>query len=273
MKRPIAVLVTLGLLTFAGSAPRSETPTDAETDAVPAATTLAAQRWRPSPGTSFQIQYSGKLRVGSAQVIDLDGADTRTATVRSLKRSGKRVICYFNAGAWEDWRSDKKKFPASVIGAKLDGWPDERWLDIRKRSILMPIMIARLKVCKAKGFDAVDPDNMDGYQARTGFPITRKAELAYLKALSKAAHKLGLSIGLKNGLKLIKAALPMVDFAVNEQCLQYHECSAYRPFVRAGKAVFHIEYRGRIDSICTRAPSGFSTVLKHLSLNAWVRRC
>lgn len=273
MMRPLAVLVTLGLLTFAGSAPRSEVPTETEADAAPAATALAAQRWRPSPGASFQIQYAGKLRAGSAQVIDLDGADTRKSRVRSLKRSGKRVICYFNAGAWENWRSDRKKFPASVIGATMDGWPDERWLDVRKRSILMPIMIARMKVCKAKGFDAVDPDNMDGYQARTGFHVTRKAQLAYLKALSKAAHKLGLSIGLKNGLQLIKAAQPLVDFAVNEQCLQYHECSAYRPFVRAGKAVFHIEYQGRINSICKRTPSGFSTVRKHLSLNAWVRRC
>lgn len=288
MLRVVSIVITLALLTATsgGTAPvgRVTTPTastasspqeaaPATSDGTTSVAASAARRWRPKPGASFQIQYSGKLRATSASVIDLDGEETSAATVAKLKRLGKRVICYINAGAWENWRSDKAKFPARVRGKKLDGWPDERWLDVRKRSILVPIMTARMKTCKAKGFDAVDPDNMDGYQAKTGFAITRKAELAYLKALSRAAHRLGLSIGLKNGLSMIRSAQPMVDFAVNEQCLQYHECSAYRPFVRAKKAVFQIEYRGSIASICAHRPAGFSTVRKHLRLDAWVRHC
>lgn len=273
MLRVITTVVTMALAASVGAVALIDTTPDAAPRPAAAATALAAHRWRPQPGVSFQIQFSGKLRATTAGVIDLDGVETSKATVTRLKRAGKRVICYFNAGAWENWRSDRGKFPASVRGKKLDGWPDERWLDIRKRSILMPIMTARMKVCKAKGFDAVDPDNLDGYQADTGFRITRKAELAYVKALSRVAHRLGMSIGLKNGLGLIRAAEPMVDFAVNEQCLQYHECSAYRPFVRAKKAVFHIEYRGTIASICAHTPAGFSTVRKHLRLDAWARRC
>ena len=29
-----------------------------------------------------------------------------------------------------------------------------------------------MDVCREKGFDAMEPDNMDGYQNRTGFKIT-----------------------------------------------------------------------------------------------------
>lgn len=280
MLRVLAVAVTLALMTVGGdaTAPASDAPAAMQPGTATQSSSvvteaLAAHRWRPKPGASFQIQYAGKLRATSASVIDLDGEDTSAATVTRLKRLGKRVICYINAGAWENWRSDKMKFPTSMRGRKLDGWPAERWLDVRKRAILMPIMTARMKTCKAKGFDAVDPDNMDGYQSKTGFAITRKAELAYLKALARAAHRMGLSIGLKNGLGMIRSAQPMVDFAVNEQCLQFHECSAYRPFVRAKKAIFHIEYRGTIASICAHTPTGFSTVRKHLRLDAWMRHC
>jgi hypothetical protein len=68
-------------------------------------------------------------------------------------------------------------------------------------------------------------------------------------------------------------AAPLVEFAVNEECLTYHECSAYTPFLRSGKAVFHVEYRGSLKSICAHVPKGFSTVRKHLSLSAWRKAC
>ncbi len=35
---------------------------------------------------------------------------------------------------------------------------------------------------------------------------------------------------------------PVFDFAVNEQCHEYDECEAMRPFVGAGKPVFNAEY-------------------------------
>lgn len=41
----------------------------------------------------------------------------------------------------------------------------------------------------------------------------------------------------------------------------------------AGKAVFHVEYTGKIACICARVPKGFSTVRKHLSLDAWTKSC
>ncbi len=239
----------------------------------PASTPTAPTIWQPKPGLSWQIQYSGKLVAGRASVVDVDGHETSAATVAKLKKAGKRVICYFNAGGWEDWRPDKAAFPKVVIGNKLDGWPGERWLDIRAVDVLVPIMTARIDECAKKGFDAVDPDNMDGWQARSGFPLTQGDTVAYLAALSEVAHARGLAIGLKNGIEVLGDAAPLVEFAVNEECLTYHECSAYAPLLRSGKAVFHVEYHGSLKGICAHVPKGFSTVRKHLSLSAWRKAC
>ncbi len=229
--------------------------------------------WQPGPGLTWQLQYSGTLIAGKAKVIDVDGHETSGAKVLKLKKTGKRVICYFNAGGWEDWRPDKAAFPKAVIGARLDGWPGERWLDIRAINVLLPIMTTRIDECAKKGFDAVDPDNMDGWQARSGFPLTPADTVAYLTALSEVAHHRGLSIGLKNGIEVIPQVLDVVDFAVNEECLTYHECAAYAPLLARGKAVFHVEYRGTMKKICAGIPKGFSTVRKHLSLDAWRKAC
>ena len=52
-----------------------------------------------------------------------------------------------------------------------NGWPGERWFDIRRLDVLGSIMRDRIENCRRKGFDAVEPDNVDGYANRTGFPL------------------------------------------------------------------------------------------------------
>ena len=44
--------------------------------------------------------------------------------------------------------------------------------DIRRWDVLEPLLAARFKTCKDKGFDAVEPDNVDGYSNGSGFPLT-----------------------------------------------------------------------------------------------------
>src|SRR6185436_10098336 len=97
--------------------------------------------------------------IPNQQVIDVDLFDTPKNQVDNLKANGRMVICYISVGSWENWRPDKTDFPPSVIGRPLDGWPGERWLDIRKIALLGPVLGARLDRCKANGFDAVEPDN------------------------------------------------------------------------------------------------------------------
>ena len=132
---------------------------------------------------------------------------------------------------------------------RSNGWPGERWLDIRKLGVLGPIMKARLDMCAAKGFDAVEFDNVDGYQNRTGFPLTAADQLAYNVFLANQAHLRGLSAVLKNDVGQIRALLPYFDFALNEQCHQYDECDRLEPVrgCRQGRV------RGRVQA--RRSPS------------------
>src|SRR5262249_38347887 len=95
---------------------------------------------------------------------------------------------------------------------------------------------------KAKGFDGVDPDNVDGYQANTGFPITAQDQLNYNIFIADAAHARGLAVGLKNDRDQIADLLPYFEWNVNETCFEQNNCSQLLPFVNAGKTVFNIEY-------------------------------
>ena len=59
-------------------------------------------------------------------------------------------------------------------------------------------MLARLDLCKAKGFDALEPDNMEIYTNDTGFPLTYEDQLKFALWLADETHKRGLAIGQKN---------------------------------------------------------------------------
>jgi hypothetical protein len=129
-------------------------------------------------------------------------------------------------------------------------------------------------MCAAKGFDAVEADNVDGYTNATGFRLTAADQRAYNRLLATTAHSLGLAIGLKNDGGQVGDLQPVFDFAVDEQCFAYSECSLYTPFVAAGKAVFDIEYAGTPAKFCPKAAAlGLTAVKKKLDLGAWRQAC
>lgn len=231
--------------------------------------------WQPAPGLKWHIQYTGTVSTSlNVDVYNIDLFDTSAATISSLKSKGKHVICYFSAGSYENWRPDTGKFPTSVLGKNLDGWAGEKWLDVRRLDILIPIMRARMEMAVTKGCHAVDPDNVDGYANSSGFPLSYNDQLAYNIALTETAHDLGLAIGLKNNLDQIKDLVSHYDFAVNEECFQYGECNALKPFIAAGKPVFGIEYNLSKASFCPQANlMNFDFQKKKLSLDAWVETC
>lgn len=208
-----------------------------------------------------------------ADVYDVDGFTTSAATVAALHAKGRRVVCYVNAGAYEDFRPDRGAYPKGMLG-KGNGWEGERWVDVRRLATLRAILGKRFDLCRSKGFDAVEPDNVDGYQNDTGFPLTAAEQLAFDRMVAGLAHARGLAVGLKNDLDQIPQLLPDFDFAVDEQCAQYRECAELTPFVKAGKAVFEAEYALPLSGFCPQAARlRFSAVLKHLSLDAWRRGC
>lgn len=236
---------------------------------------IPSGRWKPAPGASWQIQYAGKIDLSlNIDVYNLDLIETSASDIAALQARGKHVICYFSAGSYENWRPDAGDFPASVLGNNLDGWAGEKWLDVRQVGPLMNIMRARMNIAVQKGCDAVDPDNVDGYSNKTGFPISYQDQLDYNIALAEEAHKLGLAISLKNDLGQIQDLVDYFDFAVNEECIQYNECDMLKPFISSGKPVFGIEYNGNPASFCPRVNGlNFDFLKKRLSLNTWRISC
>lgn len=231
--------------------------------------------WTPSPGDTWQYQLSGAIDTAvEADVFDIDAFAVSAGTVGALHGLGRHAVCYIDAGSWEPYRPDSRRFPASVKGRIVPGWPDERWLDIRRLEVLRPILRDRLDRCAKNGFDGVELDWIDSYAQHTGFPLTRADQLGYDRWLARAAHRRGLAVALKNGLGLIKRLIGSYDFAVNEQCFQYHECWHYRPFLDAGRAVFNVEYEIPRSAFCDRAADlGIAAMRKHLALGAWRQPC
>lgn len=231
--------------------------------------------WQPALNTSWQLQLSGLPVDQSIDVVmfDIDLFDNASTVIDDLHSKGKVVVCYYSAGTFEDFRPDSQQFPASVMG-KSNGWPGERWLDIRQLEILQPIMAARLDLAKEKGCDGVDPDNVDGYTNDTGFPLTYEDQLKYNRWTAREAHARGLSVGLKNDLDQIKDLLSDYDWALNEQCFEYEECEALRPFIDAGKAVFHVEYDLDPSAFCAQANAmNFNSLKKNMDLDADREAC
>ena len=236
----------------------------------------AQARWHPRPTTKpWQLQLSGKVDTSvRAPVYDVDGVETPRRAIRRLHRRHRRVICYFSAGSYEPYRADASRFPAEVLGKPIEGFPDERWLDIRRIDLLAPILRDRIDACKRKHFDAVDPDNVDGYANTTGFPLTAADQLRFNRWVARAAHRRGLAVGLKNDPDQVRKLVRSFDFTVVEQCFQYRECRSFSPFIRARKAVYEVEYSTPRRRFCARSRRyRFSSIFKRVSLGAFRRTC
>lgn len=263
---PLGVLVGMAVATLspAGAAPDGSLP--------------ATGWWRPEVGTTFQLQFQGLPDLSiDAGVYDLDLFDTPSAIVASLHAAGRRALCYINVGAWENWRPDQDQFPAAVIGQDYAGWPGEKWLDVRQIELLAPIMRARFDQCRDKGFDGIDPDNLDGYLQDTGFPISAADQLRYNLWLATEAHARGLGIGLKNDPDQARGLLPYFDWALTESCFAQDWCAQLLPFIEARKPVFAVEYTDTgmtLDRFCGQAAAmGFSAILKNRNLDAFRAAC
>lgn len=268
------------LPTVSGSATSTPTPLPATpsptatSTPIPTSTPPGRTLWRPQPGTSWQWQLTGTLNTSfNVQMYDIDLFTTSEQAISQLKQQGRKVVCYFSAGSFENFRPDKDLFPPVVLG-KSNGWPGEKWLDIRRLDLLGPILLARLDLAVQKGCDGVEPDNVDGYTNSTGFPLTYTDQLAFNRFLSRAAHERGLSVGLKNDLDQVKDLVNDFDWALNEQCFQYDECDLLLPFIRQDKAVFGVEYQGSTSTFCPKANAmNLDWLKKGLDLDAARESC
>ncbi|KAL9947824.1 hypothetical protein D7B24_008435 [Verticillium nonalfalfae] len=250
--------------------------------------------WQPAAGTTWQILLDAPLAIDlqapavtpDVEVYDVDLFENPASTFAALRALGKRVVCYFSAGSYEDGRPDSGDFDTGAggdLGRELEGWPGEYWLDTNSETV-RGVMRRRIELAREKGCDGVDPDNVDGFTNRNGLGLTAADSIDYITFLAFEARRHGLAMGLKNGGSILKNVLPVIDFSVNEECAAYGECDLYKAVTDAGKPVFHIEYpdmtkNGVQDKdarrrACKAKGAGrFSTVMKGLDLNGWVQYC
>jgi endo-alpha-1,4-polygalactosaminidase (GH114 family) len=241
-------------------------------------TAIGSDWWQPAVNTTWQWQLDQPIDQSfDVDMYDIDLFESDASVVDALHAQGREVVCYISVGSWEDWRPDQDQFPASVIGKDYGGWPGEKWLDIRQIDLLAPIMRARLDECQAKGFDGIEPDNIDSYPDDTGFPLTYQDQLNYNIWLANEAHARGLSIGLKNDPEQVADLLPHFDWALTEDCFAEGWCEEMLPFIEAGKPVFAAEYTDTgmtTDQFCPQAREmNFSAILKNRDLDAYREAC
>lgn len=208
-----------------------------------------------SPST-WNIQLQGKIN-SQRQFMSIDLFDTPTKKIADLQKQWTTVICYFSAGTYEDWRQDAGKFAPNDLGKTVLWWNGENWIDVRSNNI-RDIMRSRISLAKSKWCNGVDPDNVNGHENDTGFPLIKEDMIAYNQFLIQEAKTNNLIIWLKNSQSLIPEIGSQYDFFINESCYRYKECDAYIPMQLLHKPVFIIEYGSYSANTCDKAKkSGF----------------
>ena len=281
MRRGALLTFLLLFLFLAGCLPQpapGQVPGITVVDTSTPAPVSPAGWWQPAVGLTWQIQLSEPEVDTSvdANVFEVD-LYVAQSVIDALHAKGSRVVCYVSVGSYEDWRPDAAQFPAELLGKDYEGWPGEKWLDIRQIDKLAPILRARLDLCKTKGFDALEPDNLESYTNDTGFPLTYADQLRFALWLAEEAHARGLAIAQKNAPDQAGDLAGLYDFAVIEDAFYYDWADEMSVYIQAGKPVFAVEYTDLewnfMDYCRASRKLGFSLILKHRELDNWLKTC
>lgn len=245
---------------------------------------VCAQFWAAAPAFAFSVgdgwdwQLTEPVDLDrNVSVLDLHPDLVTPDDLAALRQKGVRTICYVSIGTLENTSVDFNAFPDDVLGKTYEDWPDERFLDIRRLDVLLPIMKSRFEACRNEGFDAIEPDNMDVHDNDSGFPITADDVVAYVARLATIAHSLDLGIGQKNVPDLTADLINHMDFLIAESCFQDKWCDDVNAYVRAGKPIFDAEYTDRpidFQEACEfAAQQNIAMILKDRDLTSPVQTC
>lgn len=230
-----AALTTVGLAA-AGVALTAQAAPSGPTSGSATGSSAAAVQLPPSGRIDYQLGGATTFSPAPAVV-------TRDSTDQPMP--GVYSICYVNAFQSQPGDTSLKASWLKVGGSYVadPNWPDEYVLDTRgRRADLVAAFTSVLQTCAAKGFKAVEFDNLDSYDRSKG-ALSTADNLAYAKDLIAAAHARGLATGQKNAAELVGQA--PFDFAVAESCLRYDECGDYT----AGySVVLDIEYKEEMSA-------------------------
>jgi hypothetical protein len=236
-----AALALVGSLGFGASAAAPSTP---------------RIRQPPVAGV-FDYQIGGSYRPAkSVAIVDRDRS--------AHPAPGRYNICYVNAFQTQPnekkfWLSNHPHLLLRRHGHYLrdPDWPGEFVLDTAtaaNRAKIAAIVGRWIDGCAGKGFDAVEPDNLDSWTRRGARGlITRADNIALATLLVRRAHSDGLAIAQKNAVEISHTGRTKIgfDFAIAEECSVYHECGGY--LAAYGRHVIEVEYTDNPRSAYTRA--------------------
>lgn len=253
---PLRLAVVLGVAMGAGAVlavalPRADDPP------------RAAPPVAPPPGATFDYQIGAPYPPArGVRVVSRDRS--------SSPATGLYSICYVNAfqvqpgelGWWKGTHPDLLLRGAGRLVVDED-W-DEALLDVStpaKRASAAAIVGGWIDGCARRGFQAVEPDNLDSYE-RSGGRLTGSDNAAFASLLARRAHAVGLAIGQKNAAELLALRSSIgFDFAVTEECGRYGECGQYASAY--ANRVFDIEYRPEdFTKTCERVGTTLSVTLR-----------
>jgi hypothetical protein len=192
-------------------------------------------RWDWQIGRSTPLERTGERAV---DIYDIDGFLTPKTEIHRIHTTWHaatlphpKVICYLDL-AWEDYRPDGSpmsrggKFPSRTLGSIYYGYPEERWVDLRQLDALKPMLDARIHMCAAKGFDAIELDDIDSFEptSTTGFNLTAGDAQNLLAYVDNQIHREGMAVLWKNTGVLSWWGRDYSDGAVVEECYTYDEC-------------------------------------------------
>jgi uncharacterized repeat protein (TIGR01451 family) len=251
----------------------------------------------------WQIGAGGDSNVvvpSGAVLMDVDGFNISANKISSLKSQGIYTVCYIDAGSYEDGRPDSSLYPAYLKIYKDVQW-NEWFLDVKDvfRSIQpagtqlvnntwvdasgkplagLPtagafalLLEARFKMCADKGFDALEPDNLQNDE-NAGGKVSLQEQIDFNGWVADTAHAYGLAAFQKNGPDKVllkdktgKMMVEKFDGILNEECQQFGECGPLAEYVKRGKLALNTEYAGTLD--CTLSNSlVINSIMKDLNL-------
>jgi hypothetical protein len=238
--------------------------------------------WKPPPpvNATFDYQIGGDYPLPpGVRVVSRDWFS-------GTAPKGVYAICYVNAYQTQDNEpgvdrpDERSNWPADLVLTRLGddpNWGGEFLIDIStkdKRARAAHWVEQMVKRCAAKGFDAVEFDNLDSWTRFDGTPLAKRVPfgradaIAYAELLVELAHRYGLAAAQKNTVQLprrVSRQLIGFDFAIAEECGRWNECQGYRNVY--GDHVIAIEYRVKdFLKTCRQFGSRLSVVLRDVNV-------
>lgn len=208
----------------------------------------------PPPGGRFEYQIGGAgPTLAETRIVSRDRHDPPAPGVYS--------ICYINGFQAQpdelDWW--RRHHPGLLLRHRGRLVVDQDWGEVLldtssapKRRRLARIQTRWMASCAARGYRAVEFDNLDSYLRSRG-KLNVRNNLALSRLLATSAHRLGLAAAQKNAAELgrLGRVRAKFDFAIVEECQRYDECGRYERVW--GRRWIEIEYSDQDPRFFARA--------------------